>query len=58
MRGVKATVIRDMLFDVPTQDPVTLLGAVLILFVSAVVSCYVPARRAASVDPVAAMRDE
>ena len=53
-----ATVIRDMLFDVPTQDPVTLLGAALILFVSAVVSCYVPARRAASVDPVAAMRDE
>ena len=53
-----ATLIREMLSDVSTWDPPTLVGAAAILFVSALVASYVPARRAASVDPVDARGDE
>ena len=53
-----ATLIREMLSDVSTWDPPTLVGAGAILFVSALVASYVPARRAASVDPVDALRGE
>lgn len=53
-----ATLIREMLSDVATWDPPTLVGAGAILFVSALAASYVPARRAASVDPVDALRGE
>jgi predicted permease len=55
---VAATLIRDMLADVATWDPPTLVGAGVILFLSALTASYVPARRAASVDPVEALRSE
>ncbi len=53
-----ATLIREMLADVSTWDPATLAGAGAILLVSALVASYVPARRAASIDPVEALRGE
>jgi putative ABC transport system permease protein len=45
-----------MLFEVKPRDPVTMAGAGLILLVVAVVACYIPARRAARVDPIQALR--
>ena len=48
--------LEGMLFSVQRLDPPTLAGAAAVLFASAVVACYLPARRAARLDPVAALR--
>ena len=40
-----------VLYDVPTADPWALSGAALMLAVTAMVACYLPARRASQVDP-------
>ncbi len=47
-----------MLFGIEPQDPITLAAAVGILAAVAAVSSLVPAYRAASVDPMRALRDE
>jgi predicted permease len=49
---------RTMLYEVSPSDPVTLIGVALILLASAILACYVPARRAMRVDPVTALRAE
>ena len=51
-------VLRGFLYGVTAADPVTLFGAALALFTTAVVASWLPARRAAQVDPAAAMRVE
>ena len=50
--------IRTLLYDVRPNDPSTLVAVPLILIVVAVVACYVPARRAAAVDPMVVLRGE
>jgi predicted permease len=48
--------IRTLLFDVTPADPTTYVGAACTLTVAAVLATFVPARRAAHVDPTNALR--
>jgi predicted permease len=50
--------LRSLLFDVNPADAVTLIATSLILVSVASLACWLPARRAASVDPMEALRCE
>lgn len=53
-----AILMRSLLFGVRSWDPDTLISAAVLLAVSALAASYFPARRAASVNPVEALRTE
>jgi ABC-type antimicrobial peptide transport system permease subunit len=50
--------LRSEIFQVPVTDPVALLGVATLLTTAALLACLVPARRAARLDPVTALRHE
>jgi putative ABC transport system permease protein len=50
--------IRSQFFGVGPHDPITLIGAVILLLVSALLAAWLPARRAAKTDPIKALRYE
>jgi predicted permease len=50
--------LRNMLFGVGTTDVPTFAAVAILLCVVAMAACYLPARRAASVDPMQALRTE
>jgi len=50
--------VSSLLFGVKPMDPVSLIAAAAVLLAVAVLAAYVPARRAAAVDPMEALRTE
>ena len=49
--------LSGMLYGVSASDPISLAGAALILFVVALLACYLPARWATRIDPLIALRE-
>jgi ABC-type antimicrobial peptide transport system permease subunit len=50
--------IGKLLYGVKAHDPATLAGAALVLMLVALAASWIPARRAAGIDPVRALRHE
>ena len=50
--------LTSLLYGVPPGDPGTLIGVSVVLLASAAVAIAIPARRAARVDPMVALREE
>jgi len=55
---VAASLMRKLLFGTPPWDVATLVSVAGVLGISALLASYFPARRAASVDPIKALRAE
>ena len=53
-----ARAMTTLLFGIRPGDPLTYLGIALVLALAALLACYIPARRATSVDPMVALRYE
>jgi predicted permease len=51
-------VLATLLYEIQPRDPVTLGAAVALLATTALAAAFIPARRAARVDPMAALRSE
>jgi putative ABC transport system permease protein len=48
--------MRSLLFEVKTTDPSTYIGMAVVLTAAALLASWIPARRAAGIDPMVALR--
>jgi ABC-type antimicrobial peptide transport system permease subunit len=55
---VLTRLMTSVLFEVKPTDPMTFVGVAVLLCFIALIACYIPARRAASVEPMQALRAE
>jgi ABC-type antimicrobial peptide transport system permease subunit len=58
MAWLGARMLRSVLFGLEPGDPLTFAGALAGIILVALAAGYIPARRAASVDPMVALRSE
>jgi putative ABC transport system permease protein len=50
--------MKSVLYQVNAMDPAAISAVTAVLLLSALLACYIPARRATQVDPMVALRDE
>ncbi len=59
--GTAAVAVRSLesyLYEVPVTDPMTFAGVALVVIVVAVLATWIPARRAARIEPLIVLRGE
>ena len=56
--AVVTRTMQSFLYGVRATDPVTFAAVPALLMIVALLACYLPARRAAGMDPLAALRHE
>jgi len=58
LTGATVRVLATLVYGVGPHDIVSFVAATMVLFLVSIAACYVPARRAARVDPSVALRSE
>jgi len=58
LAALAASLLRKLLFGVSPWDPATMAAIALLLAITSLLASFIPARRAAAVNPVDALRAE
>ena len=58
LAAIALRLVRSLLYETPAMDPLAIGGCLLLLIAAAALAAALPARRAASIDPMRALRTE